>query len=119
VEGELNQMLESLVGAIVPQGGDPARAGIDWEKKREELRPVAEQRVRADLILDAVHREEGLEVDDDEVLGVLQEQARREGVTPAVLRTRLEQDGRLNALKTKMLREKSLDLVTRSANIIG
>ncbi|MGD8377064.1 MAG: trigger factor, partial [Acidobacteriota bacterium] len=44
VEGELNQMLESLVGAIVQQGGDPARAGIDWEKKREELRPVAEQR---------------------------------------------------------------------------
>lgn len=119
VEVELNQMLESLVGAIVQQGGDPARSGIDWEKKREELRPVAEQRVRADLILDAVRREENLEVGDDEVLEVLKEQARRDGVTPAVLRTRLEQDGRLNALKTKMLREKSLDLVTRSANIIG
>lgn len=119
VEVETNQMLESLVSAIVQQGGDPARIGIDWEKKREELKPTAEQRVRADLILDRVGRTEELEVGDDEVVAVLQEQARRDGVTASVLKARLDQDGRLNALKTKMLREKSLDLVARSANIIG
>jgi trigger factor len=119
VDAELGRMMEQLLASLVQAGADPRRVGVDWEKKRAELRPVAESRVRADLVLDEIGRAEGLEVSDEEILGALQEQSKRERTTPAALKATLEQDGRLNLLRIKMLREKSLDLVVRSANIIG
>ena len=119
VEHELNRMIEQMIGAMAQQGLDPSQAGVDWKSKRQELSGAAERRARADLILEEVAREEKLEVTDKEVLGALQHEAQREKTTPAQLMQRLEEEGRLSSLKMSMLRDKALDLVAGSANIMG
>jgi trigger factor len=75
-------------------------------------------RSRADLLLEEIARVEKLEVSDEEILEALKEEAARQKTSAPALRARLNKEGRLESLKTKMLREKSLDLVEESANIM-
>jgi trigger factor len=118
VEQEQDRMLQRMVAAMSAQGVDPAGAGMDWQAKRAELREHAEMRSRADLLLDEIAKAENLEVSDDEILEALKEEAARLKTSAPALRARLAKEGRLESLKTKMLRQKSLDLVEGSANIM-
>ena len=118
VKHQLDRMLEQLAEAMARGGVDPTTADFDWAAKREELRESAVRRTSADLILDEIGRAEGLEVADEEILEALSATATQTKTSPAALRARLSKEGRLESLKMKMLREKSLDLVVGSANIM-
>ena len=54
-----------------------------------------------------------------EILEMLQGEAERSKTSAAALKARLSKEGRLESLKTKMLRQRSLDLVEGSANIMN
>ena len=78
-----------------------------------------ERRARADMLLDDIAKAEGLAIEDAEILEALREEAVRSKTSAAALKARLNQEGRLESLKTKMLRQRSLDLVEGSANIMN
>ena len=119
VDQELDRMLHRLAESMARSGVDPSESGMDWKAKREELHPHAERRARADMLLDDIARAEGLEITDAEILEMLQGEAERSKTSAAALKARLNKEGRLESLKTKMLRQRSLDLVEGSANIMN
>ncbi len=119
VDQELDRMLQRLAEAMARSGVDPSESGMDWKAKREEMRPHAQRRARADMLLDDIARAEGLEIEDAEILDALQAEAERSKTSAAALKARLNKEGRLESLKIKMLRQKSLDLVEGSANIMN
>ncbi len=112
-------MLHRLAEAMARNGVDPGESGMDWKAKREEIRPHAERRARADMLLDDIARAEGLEIEDAEILDALQAEAERSKTSAVALKARLKKEERLESLKTKMLRQRSLDLVEGSANIMN
>lgn len=117
VEQELHQRLEDLVRGLILQGMKPDELKLDWEELRKRQEGPARKIVHARLVLDALAASEGLVVDDAELEARLRLEAEHAGESPARVRAKLEKSGGVQALRTQLLREKSLDLLTAVANI--
>lgn len=104
IEGMLREYAESLAGS----GVDLENAGMDWQALAEQVRPQAERRVRARLLLDAVAKRIEAEVDEDEFERTLATIARAQKSSATIIRRELDRTGRLAGLREQMRREKAL-----------
>ena len=104
IEGMLREYAQSLAGS----GVDLENAGMDWQALGDQVRPQAERRVHARLLLDAVARKSGAEVDEDEFERTLSTIARAQKSSTTAIRQELDRTGRLASLREQMLREKAL-----------
>jgi len=117
VQREIRGRLEEVVRSMMMRGMDPEKTEVDWEELRKGQEEPARRMVHAGLILDAVAREEKLEVDGKAVDERIRLDAQRLGEKPETLRERVnEQDG-MEGLKNQLLRDKALDYLTSVANI--
>lgn len=111
-EGLIDQENEVLVREyaenLARQGVDVQNAGIDWKSMAEQARPAAEKRVHARLLLEKIAEREGIEIDEAELEGMLTRIGQAQGVSAAVVRRTLEQDGRLAGLEAQMKRAKTV-----------
>ncbi len=116
VDEQVEGYVEDLLRAMQAQGIDPAAAGVDLERVRSEQREMARRSVVAGLLLDAIARKESLEIAAGAVDEALEHEARQRRQNVGALRARWEKEGRVDALKRHLLREKVLDLVLGTAN---
>ena len=72
------------------------------------MRPEAERRVHDRLLLDAVAEHEAIVVGDDELAAAVTTLARAQGTNAGLLRSRLAEDGRLEALRTDLRRGRTV-----------
>lgn len=84
---------------------------------RDSIRSTAEEMVKRSLILDAVSRQEQVEVNDAELDQKLEEIASERGQNAAKIRADYEKKGRLDDLRAGMKEDKTLDLLMSKANI--
>lgn len=117
VEDEIRHRLEDIVRRMYIQGLDPEKIELDWKRLREQQEDGARRSVHARLVLDAVARVEGLEVSAEEVQQRIKGDAQAIGEAYESVRKRLEERGGSEVVRSQMLREKSLDLLTAVANI--
>ena len=117
VEDEIRHRLEDIVRRMYVQGLDPEKVELDWKKLRDQQEDGARRSVHARLVLDAVARAEGLEVSAAEVQQRIKSDAQAIGEAYETVRKRLEDRGGSEVVRSQMLREKSLDLLTTVANI--
>ena len=117
----INEELEAHANRVATnlayQGVDINQASIDWKKIFDEERPRAEQAVRRTLFLDAIARQENIEVTEDEINSELQRFAEGTGKTAAVLRAQLEKEERIHSFEEHLRQNKALDFIYRNANI--
>ncbi len=118
VREELEDHARRIAGNLARQGIDVSKTSIDWKKIFEEQRPFAEKSVRRRLVLEAIARQEKLELTDEEVEAEFQKMAGQGGKSPAALRAQFEKDQRLQALRMYLLQNKALDFIFRNANNI-
>ncbi|MCL6613642.1 MAG: trigger factor [Firmicutes bacterium] len=96
-----------------------AHLGKTEDGFREELRPVAEGEVRQELVLEAVRRAEGIEPTEEEVAKRVAEWAEIAGAKDVErFRTEIERDGRLEALKNTLAREKTVKFLVEKAEAL-
>lgn len=103
-------LVEEELGRIVDEykaGSGRTLTSEEEEELRAELRPVADGRVRVDLILETIARREGLLPTEEEMEG-LTRQFLREGETVAQARARLEESGIWRALRRGVARSKAM-----------
>ena len=117
VEREIRYRLEDMIRSMIVQGLDPEKMELDWADLRKRQEAGARKAVHAQMILDTVARTENIAVDDEAIEERIQSDAKRLGESPAKLRAGLVKQHGLEALKTQMVREKSLDYLTSIANI--
>lgn len=117
VREELEDHARRIAGNLARQGIDVSRTSIDWKKIFDEQRPFAEKSVRHRLVLDAIARQESIDLTDAEVDIEFQKMAAKGGKSPAALRAQFEKDQRLQALRMYLLQNKALDFIFRNANI--
>jgi trigger factor len=108
VQRESEGMVQEYAENLAKRGVDVAKAHFDWNRIREEMQPLAEKRVHARLLLDAVADDRKLVVTEEEFERTLAMLARAQGVSTPVLRRKLDEDGRLTSLRGNLLREKTI-----------
>ncbi len=87
------------------------------ERWREEWRPQVEQDVRGELVLDAVVRERGIEVEEAELDARLDVLAGGEAKERQRLRKAYESGGLLDSLRATLARDKALDFLAAEAKV--
>ncbi|NLT65705.1 MAG: trigger factor [Acidobacteria bacterium] len=117
VQDELESRTYRIATDLAIRGIDINQAAIDWKKVFEEERPRAEQAVRRHIFLDAIARQEGIEVTSEEVDSELEKMSADTGKSAAVLRAQLEKEGRIQSLERHLRQNKALDFIYRNANI--
>jgi trigger factor len=108
VRKEVEGMVQDQAENLARRGVDVEHAGIDWNRMAEDLMPMAEKRVHARLLLDAVSDDRKIVVTEEEFERTLAVLARAQGVSTPVLRRKLDEDGRLATLRSQLRREKTI-----------
>jgi trigger factor len=108
VRREVEGMTQDYAENLARRGVDVDKANIDWSRVAEEMTPMAEKRVHARLLLDAVADHRELAVTEEEFERTLAVLARAQGVSTPVLRRKLDEDGRLTSLRSQLRREKTI-----------
>jgi trigger factor len=108
VRREVEGLVQDYAESLARQGVDLEGGGIDWNRIGEDMAPLAEKRVHARLLLDAIAEERGIVITEEEFERTLAVLARSQGVSTPVLRRKLDEDGRLTSLRSQMRREKTV-----------
>ncbi|HEX3553041.1 MAG TPA: trigger factor [Thermoanaerobaculia bacterium] len=106
VRKEVEGMVQDYAESLAQRGVDVQHAAIDWNRVAEDMMPMAEKRVHARLLLDAVSDDRKIAVTEEEFERTLAVLARAQGVSTPVLRRKLDEDGRLTTLRSQLRREK-------------
>ena len=108
VRREMEGMVQDYAQTLAHRGVDVEHAAIDWNRIAEDMMPMAEKRVHARLLLDAVSDDRNIAVTEEEFERTLAVLARDQGVTTPALRRKLDEMGRLTALRSDLRREKTI-----------
>jgi trigger factor len=117
VQTELENRARRVARSLAKQGVDLQKAAVDWDKIFEAERPRAEQAVRRMLVMDAIARQERLEVTENELDEEFRRLADERGKSSTALRVQFEKDKRIQGFKEHLLHKKALDFIVRNANI--
>lgn len=115
VRHEASHILQELVQTL---GAGMRRAReADLEALQRHAEEAARRRVRTTILLEAIARQEGLAVEEAEVETEVGQMAAALRQDPAAFRETLERDGRLDALRGRLLDRKALELVWGRARL--
>ncbi|MGD8352076.1 MAG: hypothetical protein PVG55_03690, partial [Nitrospirota bacterium] len=110
-------MVEAELERLVMEAKQSGRKEPE-EALAAELRPSAENHVKASILLDTIGEKEGVKVTDEEAKGRLEEQAARIGMTPEnIMKYYISRDGSLEGLKHELFEDKVLGLLLERADI--
>ncbi|MEP7012935.1 MAG: trigger factor [Acidobacteriota bacterium] len=108
VRRETETLLRDYAENMARSGVDVEKAEIDWHRLGHDMQPLAEKRVHARLVLDAVADAEKIAVTESEFETALATLARAQGASTPALRKALDADGRLQALRQQLRRDKTI-----------
>ena len=90
--------------------------GLDELRFRSEARAHALRAIKADLVLEAVARQEELTVTPEEIGGAIAELAQTLGRDPKEMAKTLERTGQVTSLAGDIIRSKALDRIVEAAD---
>lgn len=106
VRQETERMMQQWAEQIAEQGANLEQ--IDWERLSGDFREPAEKRVHARLLLDAIARKDGIRLDESVFESFLAAAASAQKTHSLALRQRLAEEGRLEGIRSQMLRDQTL-----------
>ncbi|WP_018247882.1 trigger factor [Orenia marismortui] len=118
VENEIDNMLQGFRMQISQQGFDFDQylemTGMNEEDIRADYKDSAANRAKANLVLEAIAEEEGIEVSDEDIDEKLEEIAERQGQDKDQLKAFLQMQGQLSSLKNSLEMEKTIDFLVEN-----
>jgi trigger factor len=115
VRHEVEHLLREYAEDLTRQGINLEETPMDWQKLGEDVRPQAERRVHARLVLDAAADAKGVTVAEEELERALAAIGRSQGRTSTQVRQTLDHAGRLEGLRVQLRRDKTLAALTGEA----
>ncbi len=111
VEAQVQTYAEQYLATLAARGVDPRSVKIDFAKLKESQHDRAVREVRASMILDRVADREAIAALADEVDREVQRIARQEREPVAAVRMRLEKEGTIRRIASRIRTEKTLSLL--------
>jgi trigger factor len=112
LEGQLRAAAERMQGAAPEEA---LRAQL--ERWREEWRPAAEREARERLLLEAVVKQQQIEVEPEEIEARVQQIAEQEGIDAARLRKTLGEESGQALVREQLVVDKALDFLASVAKV--
>ena len=119
VERQIQNQVEQYLRGLAAQGADLDSVKLDWAKIKESQRERATQEVKASLLLERIADREAVEVTGEEVDREVQRIARQGREPVAATRRRLEQDGGLRRIASRIRTEKTLNFLFEHARKVA
>lgn len=111
-QGVVRREVESLVNdyaqSLAQRGVDVEKVQMDWNRVATDMMPLAERRVHARLLLDAIADKDSLQVGEEEFERALAVLARAQNTSTPQLRRALDEDGRLTSFRSQLRRDKTI-----------
>ena len=121
VERQIDRMIGDMENYLRQQGLGLDQflelSGKTKEELREQNRPEAETRTKANLVLDAIAKNEGFTVDENELDAKITEIAEAYNDEKDRLKGILEKQGRLPSIREELRIRKAIDLLVENAKI--
>ena len=108
VRKEVESLVQDYAESLARQGVDIEKANIDWNHMANDMLPLAERRVHARLLLDAIAESESIRLAEEEFERALAVVARSRNTSTPALRRALDEDGRLESFRAQLLRDKTI-----------
>ncbi|MCK8827862.1 trigger factor [Natroniella acetigena] len=118
IEQEIEDMLNQFKMQIQQQGIEFEQylemSGLNEEEMKEEYREQAEQRIKANLTLEAIAEEEGIEVSEEEIDEQVADIAERQGQEEEMVKSFLQMQGQLDALVNSLKMQKTVEFLVEN-----
>ncbi|HYN22987.1 MAG TPA: trigger factor [Thermoanaerobaculia bacterium] len=108
VRREVESLVQDYAEGLSRRGLDVEHAGVDWDAMANDMLPLAERRVHARLLLDAIADAESIEVGEEEFERTLATLARVRKTTTPALRKSMDENGQLASLRSQLRRDKTI-----------
>ena len=119
VERQIEALVESYLARLAAEGVDLKTVRIDWERVRNAQRERAIREVKASLLISRIADAESIIATTDEVEREVQRMARQEREPAPALRARLEKEGGLGRLASRIRTEKTLNFLFEHARKVA
>jgi trigger factor len=119
VRKEVEGLVQDYAENMARRGVDVEKAGIDWNALANDMLPLAERRVHARLLLDAVSDAESIHVSEEEFEATLAALARARKTTTVALRKNMDENGQLATLRSQLRRDKTLRHLLGEEAVVG
>jgi len=121
VERQIDRIIGDLENYLRYQGINLDKfvelSGKSIDELREEKREEAEKRTKANLVLDAASKKEGIDVEDSELDAKIAAIAEEYNDQPDRIRDILDKQGRLPVIREELRIRKTIDLLVSEAQI--
>jgi len=123
IEREVKARISEMEQQLTQQGMNMdmylQMSGMTLEKMSEQIEPMAVNKIKMDMVLDAIAKAEGIEISDEELVTKMEDVAKMYGMDTAKLEEELTKAGNLNAFKENVkidsVMQKTVDFVVASA----
>ena len=115
VERQVEINIENQLRNFAAQGMDVSKIRLDWDKIKETQSEKARRDVRASLILEKVADTESIHTTQDELDNEVNRIARQQREPVAAVRLKLEKEGALGRIASRIRTEKTLNLLFEHA----
>lgn len=119
IEDKISQMFEEMKMSLESRKMSldmyMQYTGLDMAKIRENQRPVAEENVKTDLVLDAIAKAEDIQVDMADVDAEIAAISAQHGASPEEVKKIIKGNGTMGLLLANILRRKAAHVVIDSA----
>lgn len=119
IEDKISQMVEEMKMSLESRKMSldmyMQYTGLDMAKIRENQRPVAEENVKTDLVLDAIAKAEDIQVDMTDVDAEIAAISAQHGASPEEVKKIIKGNGTMGLLLANILRRKAAHVVIDSA----
>ena len=119
IEDKISQMVEEMKMSLESRKMSldmyMQYTGLDMAKIRENQRPVAEENVKTDLVLDAIAKAEDIQVDMADVDAEIAAISAQHGASPEEVKKIIKGNGTMGLLLANILRSKAAHVVIDSA----
>lgn len=119
IEDKISQMIEEMKMSLESRKMSldmyMQYTGLDMAKIRENQRPVAEENVKTDLVLDAIAKAEDIQVDMADVDAEIAAISAQHGASPEEVKKIIKGNGTMGLLLANILRRKAAHVVIDSA----
>jgi trigger factor len=119
VDHQIDNNVRRSIREITGRDMDPRALNLDWAKLREQQGERATQDVKASLLLEKIADVESIHATNEEVDRELQRIAKAEREAVAALRMRLEKDGTIGRIASRIRTEKVLNFLFEHARKVA
>jgi len=111
VDRQIEMNMENQLRTLAAQGIDPRSIKLDWAKVKASQKERATRDVKASLLLDKIADREAIGATQDEVDREVQRIARQQREPVALVRPKLQKDGTLGRIASRIRTEKTLSFL--------